>query len=145
MFAKASRICHERHAIKDLKITKMTSDSDPQTPAGFRLVEITREPIELYKILKFEGMVNSGGHAKAAIAAGQVLLNGQLETQKRKKITSGDSIEFNDDKIFIKLSSSVSVDAALAKEEVPQTTAMSPTPPANQERGEPKAIKDHKA
>ena len=30
-------------------------------PPGFRLVEITREPIELYTILKFEGMVASGG------------------------------------------------------------------------------------
>jgi len=29
-----------------------------------RTVEINREPIELYKILKFEGLVASGGEAK---------------------------------------------------------------------------------
>lgn len=66
-----------------------------------RVVEITKEPVELYKILKFEGLVGSGGEAKAAIAAGQVLVNGKIETQKRKKIVSGDSIEFGSEKISI--------------------------------------------
>jgi ribosome-associated protein len=37
------------------------------------MVEISREPVELYKILKFEGMVASGGEAKVVVAAGQVL------------------------------------------------------------------------
>ncbi|VAW98650.1 Uncharacterized protein YbcJ [hydrothermal vent metagenome] len=66
-----------------------------------RVVEITTEPVELYKILKFEGMVASGGEAKLVIADGQVLLNGTIETQKRKKIISGDIIEFNNEKISI--------------------------------------------
>ncbi len=66
-------------------------------------VEITKEPIELYKILKFEGMVSSGGEAKSVIAEGQVLVNGKVETQKRKKIVSGDIIEFNKEKIRIQL------------------------------------------
>ena len=89
-------------------MTTPVSQSDTQAPAGFRLVEISREPIELYKILKFEGMAASGGQAKVAVAAGQVLVNGKVETLKRKKIVSGDTIEFNDDKICIKLSSSIS-------------------------------------
>jgi len=66
-------------------------------------VEITTEPVELYKILKFEGMASSGGEAKSVIADGQVLLNGKVETQKRKKIVSGDIIEFNNEKIKIQL------------------------------------------
>ena len=70
----------------------------------FRDVEISREPIELYKILKFENMLESGGEAKAAVASGQVLLNGQVETQKRKKIMAGDTIEFGEEKIRIHLS-----------------------------------------
>ena len=57
---------------------------------------INREPAELYKILKFEGLVGSGGEAKQVIAEGHVLVNGHVETRKRKKIVSGDSIEFND-------------------------------------------------
>ncbi|MDH5572442.1 MAG: RNA-binding S4 domain-containing protein [Gammaproteobacteria bacterium] len=69
-----------------------------------RKVEISYEPVELYKILKFEGMVDSGGEAKAVIADGLVLLNGQVETRKRKKIVSGDVIEFGGEKILIQLS-----------------------------------------
>jgi ribosome-associated protein len=67
-----------------------------------REVEITTEPVELYKILKFEGMVSSGGEAKQVIADGLVLVNGEVETRKRKKIISGDIIEFADEKIVIK-------------------------------------------
>lgn len=76
-------------------------------PADVRTVEITREPVELYKILKFEGMVSSGGEGKAVVAAGQVQVNGKIETQKPKKIVAGDTIEFNNEKIGIKLSSAV--------------------------------------
>ena len=60
-----------------------------------RIVEITREPVELYKILKFEGLVSTGGEAKMVISEGLVLVNGKVETRKRKKIVSGDTIEFS--------------------------------------------------
>ena len=69
-----------------------------------RIVEVSKEPVELYKILKFEGMVASGGEAKRVIAEGHVLVNGEVETRKRKKIVSGDTIEFADEKIHIQLS-----------------------------------------
>ena len=68
-----------------------------------REVAVTSEPVELYKILKFEGLVASGGAAKAAVASGQVLVNGEIETRKRKKIVSGDIIEFGDETIRIRL------------------------------------------
>ena len=68
-----------------------------------RVVEVSHEPIELYKILKFESMVASGGEAKAVIAEGLVLVNGVIETRKRKKIFSGDTIEFEKVKILIQL------------------------------------------
>lgn len=68
-----------------------------------REVEISKEPVELYKILKFEGMVSSGGEAKSVIAEGLVLVNGEVETRKRKKIVSGDIIEFGQEKIYIQL------------------------------------------
>ncbi|MFT7244199.1 MAG: ribosome-associated protein [Candidatus Azotimanducaceae bacterium] len=66
-----------------------------------REVEITKETVELYKILKFEGVVASGGQAKAVIDDGQVLVNGEVETRKRKKIVAGDVIEFMDEKLNI--------------------------------------------
>ena len=68
-----------------------------------REVEITKEPVELYKILKFEGLASSGGEAKSVIAEGQVLVNGKVETRKRKKIVSGDIIELGGEKIHIQL------------------------------------------
>ena len=65
--------------------------------------EIIEEPIELYKILKFENIVNSGGEAKFVISEGRVMVNGKIETRKRKKIFSGDIVEFEAEKIRIKL------------------------------------------
>ena len=60
-----------------------------------RDVYLKSEPVELHKILKFEGMVPSGGVAKMAIESGDVLVNGVVETRKRKKMMAGDVIEFN--------------------------------------------------
>lgn len=64
-------------------------------------VELTREPIELYKILKFEGLVASGGEAKALIDAGQVEVNGEVETRRRRKIISGDVITLGDEQLHM--------------------------------------------
>lgn len=68
-----------------------------------RVVEITREPVELYKILKFESMVASGGEAKQVIAEGMVLVNGAVETRKRRKIVAGDTIRFDGEQVRIQL------------------------------------------
>ena len=68
-----------------------------------REVIVTKEPVELYKILKFEGMVGSGGEAKAVVAEGRVQVNGKVETQKSKKIVSGDVITFGTEEVVIKL------------------------------------------
>lgn len=68
-----------------------------------REVEISEEPIELYKILKFENMVGSGGEAKFVISEGQVIINGKVETKKRKKIFSGDVVEFGKEIIRIQI------------------------------------------
>ena len=68
-----------------------------------REVEVSQVPVELYKILKFESMVTSGGEAKSVIAEGRVLVNGDMETRKRKKIVSGDIIEVVQERIRILL------------------------------------------
>lgn len=75
-------------------------------PKHDRVVEIHSEPVELYKVLKFEGMAESGGQAKAVVAAGLVLLNGEIELQKRKKIRAGDTIAFNGECVLIQLAGS---------------------------------------
>ena len=68
-----------------------------------RIVEITREPVELYKILKFEGLVTTGGEAKLLIGDGQVTVNGEIETRRRRKMLSGDVIEFRGDRLQVQL------------------------------------------
>ena len=64
-------------------------------------VKVEKEPVELYKILKFENLVGSGGEAKFVIAQGLVFVNNAKETRKRKKIFSGDVVEYNNVKIRI--------------------------------------------
>lgn len=60
-----------------------------------KIVELTKQPVELFKILKFEGLADNGGDAKAAISEGKVLVNGEVETRKRRQIVHGDLIEYN--------------------------------------------------
>ncbi len=68
-----------------------------------KTVVINQEPVELYKLLKFEGLADSGGEAKQAVASGQVKLNGKPELQKRKKIVAGDVIEFGGTRFTVQL------------------------------------------
>jgi ribosome-associated protein len=65
--------------------------------------QINQQPIELYKILKLEALVGSGGEAKAVIAEGLVKVNGEVELQKRKKIVADDVITFNQESIRVVL------------------------------------------
>lgn len=58
-------------------------------------VEVSAQPIELYKVLKIADAVSGGGEAKYAITEGYVAVNGEIETRKRRKLYDGDLIEFN--------------------------------------------------
>lgn len=59
------------------------------------IIEIDREPVELFKVLKFEGIASSGGEAKQWIGDGLVQVNDAVETRKRRKLLNGDRIEFD--------------------------------------------------
>ncbi|ELJ8549094.1 RNA-binding S4 domain-containing protein [Vibrio cholerae] len=58
-------------------------------------VEVSCQPIELYKVLKIANAVSGGGEAKHVISEGYVFVNGDVETRKRCKVFDGDLIEFN--------------------------------------------------
>lgn len=58
-------------------------------------VEISSQPVELYKILKMANAVGGGGEAKFVIGEGYVAVNGELEQRKRRKMFDGDLVEFN--------------------------------------------------
>ena len=70
-----------------------------------RIIEIKGTYIELYKLLKFGNLVQSGGEAKHVISEGLVTVNGCVEQRKRKKIFSGDMVEFYNVSILIKTKS----------------------------------------
>lgn len=53
-----------------------------------------QEYIELMKLLKFEGLVESGTEAKMVIDNGEVLVNGEPELRRRCKIRTGSKVEF---------------------------------------------------
>ena len=71
------------------------------TPA--RVITIKAEPIELCQLIKFAGLIDSGGAAKHVISEGLVLLNDEVETQKRKKVLAGDRVSFNGQTIEVSL------------------------------------------
>ena len=58
-------------------------------------IQINTEFIKLDSLLKFAGMVETGGEAKVLIQAGQVKLNGEVCTMRGKKCVPGDEIELD--------------------------------------------------
>jgi ribosome-associated protein len=67
-----------------------------------QVLEINTNCIELYKVLKLEGLADSGGMAKMLIGKGLVYVNGQIETRKRKKIIAGDTVEYEGKQVSIR-------------------------------------------
>jgi ribosome-associated protein len=55
----------------------------------------TEPTIQLDQFLKLAGLVGTGGQAKIVIQAGEVLLNGVVETRRKKKLHPGDVVTFN--------------------------------------------------
>ncbi len=68
-----------------------------------RNVAVRAVPIELCQFIKFGGLAESGGEAKQLISEGLVLLNGVVETQKRKQLVVGDKVKANGHVIVVKL------------------------------------------
>lgn len=56
-------------------------------------VQITTEFIKLDALLKFAGVMETGGEAKEAIQSGVVKVNGQVCTMRGKKLRPGDVAE----------------------------------------------------
>ena len=53
---------------------------------------ITSEHIDLHKLLKAAGIVESGGIAGELIKSEEVVVDGEIETRKRKKIYPGSTV-----------------------------------------------------
>ena len=55
-------------------------------------IAIRTEFIKLDSFLKYAGLAETGGQAKDAIQAGAVLVNGEVCTQRGKKLRPGDLV-----------------------------------------------------
>lgn len=64
-------------------------------------LNIKDEFIKLGQALKLADLVDSGVEAKIMIQDGQVMVNGQTEYQRGKKLHDGDIIEFDGSQIRI--------------------------------------------
>ena len=64
-------------------------------------IKITTEFIKLDALLKFAGVVETGGEAKQAIQEGTVLVNGEACTMRGKKMRPGDVAELDGIRIVV--------------------------------------------
>ncbi|WP_455683021.1 S4 domain-containing protein YaaA [Thomasclavelia sp.] len=64
-------------------------------------IQIRDEYITLGQFLKYAGCVSSGIDAKMVIKDGLVLVNGEVETRRGKKLRIDDQIEFNGETFII--------------------------------------------
>ena len=59
------------------------------------IIKLKEEYIKLGQALKAAGLVESGVDAKFAVQDGLVKVNGQVETQRGKKLVEGDIVEYD--------------------------------------------------
>jgi ribosome-associated protein len=57
--------------------------------------------VELHALLKLLALAPSGGAAKALIAAGEVCVDGHIETRKGCKIRAGQVVRIGDDEVTV--------------------------------------------
>ncbi len=59
-------------------------------------ITITTEYIKLQDLLKFSTLTSTGGEAKILVQEGAVSVNGEVCTQRGKKIRPGDQVQIAD-------------------------------------------------
>ncbi len=64
-------------------------------------IHLKEDYIKLGQALKAAGLVESGVDAKLEIQSGRVKVNGEVELRRGKKLTAGDMVEFEGEKIKI--------------------------------------------
>jgi ribosome-associated protein len=59
------------------------------------------EGTTLGQALKVANLVGSGGEAKVLIQAGEILVNGEVETRRGRKLEKGDVVEVEDERLEV--------------------------------------------
>jgi len=55
----------------------------------------------LGQALKVASLVGSGGEAKVLIQAGEVFVNGEIETRRSRKLYEGDVVDVGDERLEV--------------------------------------------
>ncbi len=67
-----------------------------------REISIITEFIKLQDLLKFAGLVETGGEAKERIQAGEAQVNGEPCLHRGKKIRPGDEVRFDGETLTVR-------------------------------------------
>ena len=70
----------------------MATDENPESPS---------EPLRLDHCLKTMGISETGGQAKLKIQNGEVKVNGEVETRRRRKLLPNDVVEVGGRKLMV--------------------------------------------
>lgn len=57
--------------------------------------------IHLDQFLKAQSLVGTGGQAKVVIQGGEVLVNGEVETRRRRQLRQGDLVFYEDQEFVV--------------------------------------------
>jgi len=82
----------------------MTTDITKNT--GENIAEDTGEDIPtitLASVLKLSGFADTGGGAKMLIQNGDVMVNGEVETRRKRKLVEGDTINVRGEEFVLEL------------------------------------------
>ncbi len=64
-------------------------------------IKINTDFIKLEALLKYSGLVSTGGQAKIVIQEGQVSVNGEICLMRGKKIRTGDEVSFQQTMLIV--------------------------------------------
>ena len=64
--------------------------------------QLDRDHVELNQLLKLVGLCDSGGAGKALVAAGEVSVDGVIETRKTCKIRANQVVSIGDHEIRVR-------------------------------------------
>jgi ribosome-associated protein len=61
----------------------------------------TTDALRLDQFLKLKAIAGTGGQAKVMIQNGEVKVNGETETRRRRKLSAGDVVEIGDTQVVV--------------------------------------------
>ncbi|MBO6166091.1 MAG: RNA-binding S4 domain-containing protein [Eubacterium sp.] len=65
-------------------------------------ITIKDEFIKLGQAMKLAGLVDSGVEAKEVIQNGEVMVNGETDTRRGKKLYSGDRFSYKGEEVYVR-------------------------------------------